>query len=314
MIRIVFEGGLGNQIFELVMGKYLQLFFKDEIEYDISKYISEVKEYRNFELDAFEIPADWHRLEVQGSRLKRMGIRYIYAGVITKIYLFIMKAFKVKGFNPLLDNAYQKLINIAGVYWVHNPKSYKQPNQSWTKNKLFLGQWIWPAMCEEHKTEIQNFVKFKIKPTPENQYYLDQIEEANSVGVHIRRGDYVSLGLIVCSLKYYEYCIDLMSEKVQNPVFFIFSDDISWVKQNIHTDKTLVFVDNKNGAPEDMQLLSSCKHFIMSNSTFSWWSAFLSKNESKIVISPKYWKTGTDEYRTPLILDSMLLVDNRKFL
>ena len=73
MIRIVFEGGLGNQIFEFVMGKYLQKYFNDEIENDVSKYINEVGEYRNFELESFEIPSDWHRIEHCGSRLQRMG-------------------------------------------------------------------------------------------------------------------------------------------------------------------------------------------------------------------------------------------------
>lgn len=105
-----------------------------------------------------------------------------------------------------------------------------------------------------------------------------------------------------------------MAERVIDPVFFVFSDDIQWVKDNIKTDKDLVFVDKNNTAPDDMQLLSSCKHFIMSNSTFSWWSAFLSKNENKIVMAPKYWKTGFEEYRTPLILDSMELIDNRKYI
>ena len=202
MIRIVFEGGLGNQIFEFVMGKYLQNLFNDEIEYDISKYINETGEYRNFELDSFEIPADWHRLEKQGTRFQRMGIRYVYAGVVTKLYFAVMKILRVKGFNSTLDNIYQRLLNIAGVYWVHNPKSYKQPNDSWTKNKLFLGQWIWPEMCEENQKIIQDFVKFKNPLSVENQCYLEQILNTNSVGVHIRRGDYVTLGLIVCSLKF----------------------------------------------------------------------------------------------------------------
>lgn len=314
MIRIVFEGGLGNQIFEFVMGRYLQKYFNDEIEYDVSKYLNEAGEYRNFELESFEIPSDWHRIEHCGSRFQRMGIKYLYAGIVTKLYFALMKAFNVKGFNKKLDYYYQKLLNIVGVYWVHNPNSYGPPNKSWTKDKLFLGQWIWPAMCEEYKDEILDFVKFKITPSIENQVFLDLINSTNSVGVHIRRGDYVTLGLVVCSLRYYEYCMDLISEQIDNPTFFVFSDDIAWVKGNIKTNKRIIYVDNHNSAPEDMQLLSSCQHFILSNSTFSWWSAFLSKNLNKIVIAPKYWKTGTEEYRTPLILDSMVLVDNRKFI
>ena len=314
MIRIVFEGGLGNQLFEIVMGRYLQLHFKDEIQYYISKYRNEVGEYRNFELDAFVIPADWHRIELQGSRIQRMGLKYLYAGVLTKLYFMLMNICRMKSYNSSLDTIYQRCLNVFGIYWIHNPKSYKRPDNSWTKNKLFLGQWIWPSMCEEYKDEIHQFVQFKQRPTIANQHILDQIQSTNSVGVHIRRGDYVTLGLVVCSLNYYEHCIDVMANRMDNPVFFIFSDDIPWVKENIKTDKTLVFVDNHNSAPQDMQLLSSCKHFIMSNSTFSWWSAFLCKNPNKIVLAPKYWKAGDDKYHSVMILDSMELIDNREYL
>lgn len=102
------------------------------------------------------------------------------------------------------------------------------------------------------------------------------------MGVHIRRGDYVKLGLVVCDIHYYERCMQKMMDIVKNPTFFIFSDDISWVKTNLKfKGSELIFIDNNNSSPEDMRLLYSCNHFIMSNSTFSWWGAYLGKYPNK---------------------------------
>ena len=76
MITISFEGGLGNQLFQFAYARYLQKTFKDGIIYDISKYVSESTEYRNFELDSFSIPKDWIKYESKGNRLQRFGWRY----------------------------------------------------------------------------------------------------------------------------------------------------------------------------------------------------------------------------------------------
>lgn len=88
---------------------------------------------------------------------------------------------------------------------------------------------------------------------------------------------------------------------VKNPTFFIFSDDISWVKTNLKfKGSELIFIDNNNSSPEDMRLLYSCNHFIMSNSTFSWWGAYLGKYPNKKVIVPEFW--SIKKKKVPLYL------------
>lgn len=125
---------------------------------------------------------------------------------------------------------------------------------------------------------------------------LKIIESENSVSLHIRRGDYVSNPEAnavhgTCDLNYYHKAIEMIKEKTENPVFFIFSDDIDWAKQNLKLDHPAYFVDFNDASTnyEDLKLMSSCKHNIIANSSFSWWGAWLNNYQHKTVIAPSKW-------------------------
>lgn len=117
------------------------------------------------------------------------------------------------------------------------------------------------------------------------------LTETESVSIHIRRGDYLSETFrLTCNLEYYKKAISLISKKLSNPHFYFFSDDIAWVKENIPIPNA-IFIDwnTSKDSWQDMYLMSHCKHNIVANSSFSWWGAWLNKNESKIVIAPSLW-------------------------
>jgi hypothetical protein len=122
------------------------------------------------------------------------------------------------------------------------------------------------------------------------------LQTSNSVSIHIRRGDYISNisahrhhGL--CDINYYQRAITHITQKIQSPTFFIFSDDIEWAKENLNIDNA-IYVSNPNLTEcEELMLMSYCKHNIIANSTFSWWGAWLNQNHDKIVIAPKQWTT-----------------------
>lgn len=126
-----------------------------------------------------------------------------------------------------------------------------------------------------------------------NQEWVRMINSSNSVFVHIRRGDYLLPGneiYNVCNLSYYEQAIVEISKFIDNPKFFIFSDDIAWVKDNLKI-KDASYIDNNKGINSfiDMYLMSCCKGAIIANSSFSYWGA-VNGNSEKIVIYPKKWK------------------------
>lgn len=93
--------------------------------------------------------------------------------------------------------------------------------------------------------------------------------------------------------------IEQIKSRVENPVFFMFSDDIQWVRENVSTGCPTYYEDGTDPVWEKLRLMSACKHFIISNSTFSWWVQYLAKNEDKIVVSPSRW--FNNDYKSPLI-------------
>ncbi|KAA6319244.1 O-antigen biosynthesis glycosyltransferase WbnK [termite gut metagenome] len=117
----------------------------------------------------------------------------------------------------------------------------------------------------------------------------------SSVSIHIRRGDYLYSEVErrfggICTLEYYQKAIKLISESINNPVFFIFSDDINWVKEKLPLNNaTYTDWNSGNDSWQDMFLMSRCQHNIIANSTFSWWAAWLNTNRNKIVIAPERW-------------------------
>ena len=137
--------------------------------------------------------------------------------------------------------------------------------------------------------------------SPENREILNSIISQNAVCVHIRRGDYLNdkwKALQVCDFSYYNEAIEQAKKELEAPVFYVFStghDDIEWIKKNYHFDADIHYVDQNNPDYEEIRLMMNCRHFIISNSTFSWWAAFLSRNKSKIVWTPSVWRKDQPE-------------------
>jgi hypothetical protein len=121
-----------------------------------------------------------------------------------------------------------------------------------------------------------------------------KISQSKSVSIHIRRTDYVSNPNTrrfhgICDMDYYYKAVKMIAGKVHSSNFFLFSDDINWVKENFRIKYPTIFVDHIGSDAEELLLMSLCKHNIIANSSFSWWGAWLNRNLSKIVIAPKKW-------------------------
>lgn len=137
---------------------------------------------------------------------------------------------------------------------------------------------------------------FRNTLTNKNLEFAQQIAEVNSISLHIRRGDYVSNKKTntmhgTCDLDYYYAAIKYISSRVENPFFFIFSDDIEWARDNLKLNPPYRYVDHNydKESYNDMHLMSLCRHHITANSSFSWWGAWLSTGTDKIVVAPKNW-------------------------
>ncbi len=194
----------------------------------------------------------------------------------------------------LLPDVIYRLLALFGVY-VWDFIKYKEMNIDSKKKNIFIhGYW----QSEKYFYDIQNELKkeliIKEKISIKNEEIYNQIKETSSVCVHIRRGDFLlqSNNLYICENDYYLKAMEKIKNQIKNPHFFIFSDDIEDVKNNFYfADYKVIFVENQNTDFEELQLMCSCKHFIIANSTFSWWASYLSTNLDKLIVAPKMWYT-----------------------
>ena len=158
------------------------------------------------------------------------------------------------------------------------------------------GTWASEKYFAERRPEILNEFTFLDGPDPQNSALLGKISQCQAVAVHVRRGDYVKtreniMKHGVCSVDYYARSAERILSVVPDAIFFVFSDDPAWAGENIRLPGMVTFVTHNVGKRnhEDLRLMAACKHFIIANSTFSWWGAWLSKNTGKRVIAPVRW-------------------------
>lgn len=131
----------------------------------------------------------------------------------------------------------------------------------------------------------------------------EKMQEGNSVSVHVRRADYVSdptrvLG--TCDEGYYAQAFEYLGERIEQPKFFVFSDEPDWARTHLRIPLSKTFVCHNDARRnfEDLRLMSLCRHHVIANSTFSWWGAWLGANPSKIVVMPKRWFPDRDPDET----------------
>ena len=163
-------------------------------------------------------------------------------------------------------------------------------------NAYLMGYWQSEKYFQFIEAIIRADFVFKQAMSNSNQLIANQIEQSNAVSLHVRRGDYANNPLTaathgLCSMDYYMQAIQHIGECVYEPNFFIFSDDIVWVKENLKINFPCFYVDGNYGEESynDMRLMSLCKHHIIANSSFSWWGAWLNQYAGKIVIAPNKW-------------------------
>lgn len=276
MIIVKITGGLGNQLFQYAFGKYLSVKLNTELKFDIqTNYDSSNFTNRSVGLANFNIKLN----------------------LASKNEIDEFKYFNNKLFARIERKFVQKLAFLNRSYMVQNSLNPQKNIVKFRNNCYYDGYW----QSEDYFKQIANILQQELKSnfnpvlSEPNRYLLNEIRNSESVSIHVRRGDYISIQLnnslfSICSLKYYEEAINYIKRKIKNPLFFVFSDDIEWAKENLRGDN-FIFVTGNEPA-DDMYLMSLCEHNIIANSTFSWWGAWLNKNSEKIVIAPKQWYNG----------------------
>lgn len=175
-------------------------------------------------------------------------------------------------------------------------KNIRVNDETFNEKALFFDGW-W----QDKKFFLGNLNKIKFRERPlsyKNIELIKQITSSQSVSIHIRRGDYLAPEHInefggICTENYYSESIRIVLSRYENPTFFVFSNDIEWVKNNMNIHNP-VYVDNNTGIDSymDMYLMSRCKANIIANSSFSYWGAMLNNNSPQLVLYPRKWSNS----------------------
>lgn len=190
----------------------------------------------------------------------------------------------------------QPLLNQYGVYEPIN-ECYLSPIDSRFNDVWCSGISENPCYFNDIRKKLMKEFTPRLSLLEHNKRLMETIIESNSVCLSIRKGDFLVPGnekYDICDDMYYASAIDHMKRHVSNMKLIVFSDDIEFVKHNMHFDVPVIFENNDGKDPtwEKLRLMYSCKHYIISNSTFSWWSQYLSRNDDRIVIAPRPWRVG----------------------
>jgi hypothetical protein len=267
-------GGLGNQMFQYAVGRVLSE------KYGVSLYL-DTRAFKNNNIhNGFEL----------------MRIFNISALVASDTDIMNMIGWRATKIGQRLIRK-KKLNFLDGdCYFREREISFNKDIFSISSNCYISGYWQSELYFNGYEKLIRNDFKFSLSLTDENDELSRKIIDCNAVSLHFRRGDYISNKHTAsvhgtCSPSYYKKAVAHINEKLDDPVYFIFSDDIEWVKDNFSINNECYFVENNDGKDSyvDMHLMSLCSHHIIANSSFSWWGAWLNPSKTKIVIAPNIW-------------------------
>lgn len=266
MIKIKINGGLGNQLFQYATGYAFARYHDVELVVDISDAVN----YKLHDLRLVHLSCS-ARFDARKSILDRILFNTKFVKLISKFFYF---------------------------YCIEKNLLYSNELKSISNNKTLIGYFQNENYFKEVRHELLNQFKPKASYSDYQNDILALMLDSNSLSIHIRRGDYLTdphankiHGL--CDIDYFNKAIDYLKNEhvISNSTnIFVFSDDIIWCKENVFFQFNTIYVDDDSEKPElDMWLMSNCNNHIISNSTFSWWGAWLNSDTDKVVVAPKQW-------------------------
>ena len=275
-------GGLGNQMFQYAAGRALALELGQPLLQDISGFegFAGSMEHREFELGRV--------FNISGKIATKEQVRSILGWQFPfQIQRILAKPFMAR---------------FRGRGFVVEPHAHYWPGIKNVPHDCYLyGYWQSEKYFKEAAPVILDDFRFKGSLAGQNVQLAVQMGQVNAVSLHVRRGDYVTNSKTMamhglCSMAYYHAAIKYIADRVEHPYFFIFSDDIPWVKDNLKINFPCQYVGHNPGTESynDMHLMSLCQHHIIANSSFSWWGAWLNQRKDKIVVTPQKWFANED--------------------
>ena len=281
-ITIHLVGGLGNQMFQYAFGTALAQHYQTNLLLDDSWYA--------------RLPAADTARQMDLMCLKISNTQFIPPQ--KEAFSFIKSTRLKKLLQSFLPNG--PVVHREKKGFFFDPAVFTL-NSANTQNHFFTGYWQAFNYIVAIRTQLQAEFQPRAGLNQHYQYYRSLMQSSPAAMVHVRRGDYIHLPAAAqfhgaLSLHYYLAGMRLILEHEPNTQFFLFSDDLPWCKENFPRDFKITYIDRSDAADADAQeidLMTYCQHFIIANSSFSWWGAWLRKNIDGLVIAPNRWISDT---------------------
>jgi hypothetical protein len=291
MIVVGLMGGLGNQLFQYALGRQLSHQHQTELKLDarflLDRSAGNRAVFRAYDLDIFQA----HTQFAPAAISQRHGLRPTRTGRV------LHRLTRQLPPNPLL------------YITEKTPFRYEDRVAQAPDNSYLSGYWQSPRYFAAIETELRHDLRFRQQLPPAATPLAAYIIEKQAIAVHVRRGDFLTNAYHqVIRPTYYQQAETLVRERVANPHYVVFSDDSLWCRANLRFDGPTTYVDPSlsGSRPDiDLHLMSFCSHFIIPNSTFSWWAVWLNPDPDKVVVTPSRWVN--DDRHTYELIDKRWL-------
>lgn len=282
MITVRLKGGLGNQMFQYAFGRAVAARNGDELALDLTYLLDRRPRsdivFREYDLGLFPIRARLTRLS---RAAQRAPLPYAWLGA---------------------SEAWQRARSAAGVGRYLRESPGMRLGDVPRRGDLFLdGYWQGERFFASVADEIRATFLGRRQREVASPELRGDIERSASVCVNVRRTDYVHLagsarthGFV--GKEYYDRAMRLVEERVRESRVFVFSDDMDWCRENLSFPHPTTFVGHEHAGARFgryLELMAACRHFVIPNSSFGWWAAWLSPHADKTIVAPARW------YATP---------------
>lgn len=267
VIAVQLQGGLGNQLFQYAAARRLALKLGVPLALDLGFY--RAHNHRTYELGQFHIEA---------------RIATAWETAYWRVQRRLTTITQPLGLAPRI---------VAERSFEFDSSILDLPDRAY-----LTGYWQSYRYFADVATNIRREFVVRAPLSEPDRALLDHMGRCDAICLHVRRGDYVSNSEVrqfhgLCSLDYYHRAVHELAARLGRPELFVFSDDMPWVRRHLGFPLPTTHVEHHDSsrAPLELRLMSGCQHFVIANSSLSWWAAWLSGYENSIVYAPRQWFT-----------------------
>ena len=268
------KGGLGNQMFQYSFAKEMEMLTNETVKLDFSAFG-----------------------ELFDDQIRKPRLLQFNLSLGTANHEEINRECKFCHTGNSLSKRYKIGILLESIinkkYFLETDRKFREAKELVTYN-YFDGYW----QSWRHVNNVIEILRKEFTPNYEMEHdtkrIIRKMQMENSVFIGVRKGDYTleAEHYGIFGQEYYDRALAYMEKKIENPIYYIFSNDIDWVKNNLDFGKRNIIFREKEDIISDFEeliLMMNCKHCIIVNSTYHWWGARMNYYPGKIVVAPKKW-------------------------